>query len=145
MTGNPVVDTSVLLDRLVDEIAARLQNDEPVELPEYCSRYPSCADQLRQLFPALRMLRGQSAESFHAAVTRTRITKRSEFYFFGKAHADVDQQGRLGVQMLPGQESFKISPLAQANCWAIVRDGADEISAGDLIEIAPLYPASFLQ
>ena len=95
--------------------------------------------------PALRMLRGQSAESFHAAVTTTRITKRSELYFFGKARAGVDVGGQLKVEMLPGQESFKVSPLANANCWAIVRDGTDEISAGDLIKIAPLYPASFLQ
>ncbi len=42
-----------LLDRLVDEFAARLRRGEQPALKDYTDRYPELADELRELFPAL--------------------------------------------------------------------------------------------
>jgi len=94
---------------------------------------------------ALRGLLGLPPEKFHAAVSDDEVRKRADLYFFGKAQAHVDNEGTIHTRLLPGQESFKIHPLANANCWAIVPDGRDAIACGDLIEVAPLYPSSFLQ
>ncbi|MGI9343379.1 MAG: molybdopterin molybdotransferase MoeA [Gammaproteobacteria bacterium] len=99
-------------------------------------------------FFALRALRrrlGLPPECFHAAVSDDEVRKRADLYFFGKAQAHVDDGGTIHTRLLPGQESFKIKPLASANCWAVVPDGRDAIARGDLIQVAPLYPSSFLQ
>jgi molybdopterin molybdotransferase len=95
--------------------------------------------------PALLRLQGLPAETFHTAISDDPIRKRSDMYFFGKASAFSDADGRLHVRLLPGQESFRIAPLSRANCWAIVPDGRADIAAGDLVQIAPLYPVDFLQ
>jgi molybdopterin biosynthesis enzyme len=44
------------------------------------------------------------------------------------------------VRILPGQESYRISPLLRANCWAIVPEGREDVAAGDIINVAPLLP-----
>ncbi len=95
--------------------------------------------------PALRRLQGLPPEQSHAAVTEERIRKRAQLCFFGKARARVDDEGRVHVRLLPGQESFKIRPLTGSNCWAIVPEGSAVVEPGELIRVAPLYPTSFLQ
>jgi molybdopterin molybdotransferase len=52
-------------------------------------------------------------------------------------------EGQLEVELLPGQESFKISPLMTTNCWLIADEDTSEVAAGSLVKIAPLYPGSF--
>jgi molybdopterin molybdotransferase len=94
---------------------------------------------------SLHRLQGLPPENFHAAVSDERIRKRSALCFFGKASARADDDGRLRVTLLPGQESFKIKPLTQANCWAVVPEGPEVVEPGDVIRIAPLYPTGFLQ
>ena len=42
-----------LLDRLVEEFAARLRRGERPALKEYADRYPDLADEIRELFPAM--------------------------------------------------------------------------------------------
>jgi len=95
--------------------------------------------------PALHRLQGLPAETFPTAVSAGPIRKRAELYFFGKASAFADADGRLHASLLPGQESFRIAPLSRANCWAIVPEGRADIAAGELVQIAPLYPTDFLQ
>jgi serine/threonine protein kinase len=42
-----------LLDRLVEEFAARLRRGERPAVKEYTDRFPDLADEIRELFPAL--------------------------------------------------------------------------------------------
>jgi molybdopterin molybdotransferase len=95
--------------------------------------------------PAARLLQGLPPETYHTATAVDRIRKPAKFRFFGKAHATVDAGGRIQARALPGQESFRIAPLLNSNCWAIVEEGPGVIEAGELIRIAPLYPTEFLQ
>jgi molybdopterin biosynthesis enzyme len=44
------------------------------------------------------------------------------------------------VQILPGQESFRIGSLLKANCWAVIPEGNPLLPAGSTVETAPLYP-----
>ena len=90
--------------------------------------------------PALRALLGLAPEAFCTAVTDGPIRKRPGPRFFAKARARVDAEGRLRVAVLPGQESFRILPLAQANCWAIVDEGLDSLAPGARVPVAGLYP-----
>ena len=93
----------------------------------------------------LRRLQDRVAEQFHAARLKTELKKKKGLRFFTKARAEVDVEGQLLVEILAGQESFKISPLMQANCWAVINEDCASAMPGQLIQVAPLYPSRFLQ
>ena len=42
------------------------------------------------------------------------------------------------MELLPGQESFKIAPLILANCWLDLAEEGEGAAAGDLVDIWPL-------
>ena len=88
---------------------------------------------------------GVGPEQTHAARLNESFRKPEHLRFFGKAHSAVDEEGRLMVRLLPGQESFRIGPLLKANCWAILNDGQAEFEAGEIVRVSPLYPTGFLQ
>ncbi len=76
--------------------------------------------------PALRQMQGLAEEAYLTASVKTAVGKKQGLRFFAKAHATSDANGQLQVEALPGQESFKISPLMTANCWLIAdEDAAD--------------------
>jgi len=68
------------------------------------------------------------------------VRKRPGPRFFAKARASLGDKGQLQVEVLPGQESFRILPLTRANCWAVVEEGREELPAGEIVRIAPLVP-----
>jgi len=88
--------------------------------------------------PAIRALQGLPQERLLTATLDSAQSKRAEFRFFAKAHTETDASGRQHVTVLPGQQSFKIKPLMQANCWAILEEGRGEVDAGETVLIAPL-------
>lgn len=93
----------------------------------------------------LRRLQDRVAEQFHTARLKTELKKKKGLRFFAKARAEVDLEGQLLVEILEGQESFKISPLMQANCWAVINEDCASAMPGQLAQVAPLYPSRFLQ
>lgn len=68
-----------------------------------------------------------------AKLTHDNIKDHS-FKMFNKAFATFDG-GDLKVDILQGQESFKIKPLLTANCWAVFDEGQHKTQAGDLVNI----------
>jgi len=93
------------------------------------------------VLPALRALAGQTPERHAQAVALTPVRARRGLHFFGKARSTIGEDGRLGVSLLAGQESFKISPLLAANCWMIVPGDGPDVAIGDRVSIATLLPA----
>jgi molybdopterin molybdotransferase len=93
--------------------------------------------------PALRKMQGLPDEIYLTASVKDSVGKKRGLRFFAKASASSEDSGQLQVAALPGQESFKISPLMTANCWLIAEEDTEEVSAGTLVKIAPLYPGSF--
>ena len=94
------------------------------------------------VIPALRAMQGLPPENYLTACVKASVGKKQGLRFFAKASANSDAQGQLQVEALPGQESFKISPLMNANCWLIADEVTAEVAAGSLVKIAPLYPDS---
>jgi molybdopterin molybdotransferase len=90
--------------------------------------------------PLLRRMTGQPEEHWPEAISLGTVRKRPGPRFFAKAYASLSQGGQLQVEVLPGQESFRILPLTRANCWAIVEEGREQLPAGEMVRIAPLIP-----
>jgi molybdopterin molybdotransferase len=93
--------------------------------------------------PAMRRMKGQPDENYATAILQQEQLKKAGLTFFAKAHARTDDSGRLIAEVLPGQESFRIKPLMQANCWAILTADGDAAAAGSSVRIAPLSPGLF--
>ena len=87
---------------------------------------------------AVRLMLGQQPGTYNAARLVNGAGSRAGLRFFAKARSAVNAAGELEVEVLGGQESFKISPLMQANCWAIFTETDEQCRAGDQILIAPL-------
>jgi molybdopterin molybdotransferase len=93
--------------------------------------------------PALDIMQGKNHQELPTARLTETVHKKAGLRFFAKAVADITSSGDVQVKALPGQESFKISPLMTANCWLIADEETTEITAGSLVEIAPFFPDSF--
>jgi molybdopterin molybdotransferase len=87
---------------------------------------------------------GLPEERYLSAKLTEPLRKKPGLRFFGKASASTDDSGNRVARVLPGQESFKISPLMQSNCWVIAPEDADEIPAGTALRIAPTKPGALI-
>jgi len=96
------------------------------------------------VLPALRALQHQPPERLPDARLTAAVGKKPGLTFFAKAYASQDDDGRYKVTVLQGQESFKIRPLMQANCWAILPAPAAEVAPETRVPIAPLDGAHWL-
>jgi molybdopterin molybdotransferase len=85
--------------------------------------------------PALRVMLGLPREAPRHAALLAPYGKKPRLRFHLKSRLHVDAQGRLGVEVLDGQESYRIRPLADANAWAVVPADVDALPAGALIDI----------
>lgn len=95
--------------------------------------------------PCMRAMMGMTEEKPISAKAMTPFKKREGLRMFLKARAESWEDGLLTVDLLDGQESFRVSPFLNMNCWAVAKDEVREIKAGDLIDLYPLYPhAGFL-
>jgi molybdopterin molybdotransferase len=86
--------------------------------------------------PALRMLQSLPPEEYRTARLKDTVHKKSGLTFFAKARTSGTKDGGLEVDILPGQESFKIKPLMEANCWAVVPEDSDTVQSGATIRVA---------
>ena len=95
--------------------------------------------------PLIRHLLGMPEESFHYAELRHDFFKKGDLRNFLKARLDSDDHGQTHLTILDGQQSFKIAPLLEMNCWAILGEGQNSFSSNDSVCIAPmaLFPLAF--
>lgn len=85
--------------------------------------------------PALRVMLGMPQETSRRVALLKPYGKKPRLRFHLKSRLHVDTQGRLGVEVLEGQESYRIRPLADANAWAVVPADVDALPAGALIDV----------
>lgn len=86
--------------------------------------------------PALRMLQGLPPEEYRTALLRETVHKKQGLTFFAKALATTAADGQLVAEVLPGQESFKIRPLMEANCWVLIPAELGDVQAGTIVQVA---------
>ena len=95
--------------------------------------------------PLIRLLLGMPNENFHYAELRHDFEKKGDLRNFLKARLDSDNHGQTHLTILDGQQSFKISPLLDMNCWAMIEEAQNKIKTDDSVCIAPmeLFPMAF--
>ena len=94
------------------------------------------------LTPLLRMMKGMPAESTLRAKTTTDINKKKGFRTFAKARLNLSDTGQLQAEMLTGQGSFQTHSFAESNCWLVLPEEAEHITAGEYLAVLPMIPGS---
>jgi molybdopterin molybdotransferase len=83
----------------------------------------------------LRAMLGLPPEAPRRVPLVAAYNKKPRLRFHLKTRLHIDSQGRLGAEILGGQESYRIRPLADANAWAIVPADVDALPQGALVDI----------
>lgn len=88
---------------------------------------------------ALRSMLGVAAEQpCWLPLASATSNHRPAFRHYLKGRVALDGGGRCVVAALPGQESFRVLPLAQANAWLVLPEGQDAFRAGDPAQVYSL-------
>ncbi|WP_233842124.1 gephyrin-like molybdotransferase Glp [Dyella sp. 2HG41-7] len=85
--------------------------------------------------PALRVMLGIPSETPRRIPLSKAYSKKPRLRFHLKSRMHIDAEGRLAVEVLDGQESYRIRPLADANAWAVVPADVDALLAGALVDV----------
>ena len=88
--------------------------------------------------PLIRQLNKIPREKpIYAYLDQTHTLKKS-LCFFLKAHHYIDEKGISRVTILPGQASFMISPMLQANAWVKIDETPSTTPHDTLVAVYPM-------
>jgi molybdopterin molybdotransferase len=88
--------------------------------------------------PVLRAMLGMATERAMRLALVAPYSKRVPLRMHLKARVAADATGRLGVELLGGQESFRIRPLLDTNAWAVIPAEVQALDAGSPVEVVGL-------
>jgi molybdopterin molybdotransferase len=86
------------------------------------------------VYPYLLNILGVKAEKPFKAKLKNDYSKNKEIIRFLKARLTSTKDGKLELEVLKGQESFKIKSFVQSNVWGLFKDGQSKFKKGELID-----------
>tara|TARA_B100000767_G_scaffold270234_1_gene293537 strand:- start:799 stop:2046 length:1248 start_codon:yes stop_codon:yes gene_type:complete len=93
------------------------------------------------VYPYLLNILGVTKEKPFNAKLKNNYSKNKKVIRFLKARLTSTSDGRLEIQILKGQESFRIKSFVESNVWGLFKDGKSKFKKGDLIECySPIGP-----
>ena len=84
--------------------------------------------------PFLMNSLGASPEKPIKAILKNSFQKKKDFTRFIKSKITTTQNGKLELEVLQGQESFRIRSFVNSNIWAVFPSGKSKFKKGDLID-----------
>ena len=86
------------------------------------------------VYPYLLNILGIKSEKPFKAKLKNNYSKNKKIIRFLKASLTSTMGGRLEIQVLKGQESFRIKSFVESNVWGLFNEGRAHFKKGDLIE-----------
>ena len=62
------------------------------------------------------------------------LLKRKKFVRFAKSRLNTTKNGKLEVEVLKGQESFRIKSFVKSNIWALLPAGKSKFKKGEIVD-----------
>ena len=85
------------------------------------------------VYPYIRAILHMKKEKSFVSKLKHNFNKKKNFTRFLKSRVSVNKKGFLEVEILKGQESFRINPFTQSNCWGFLPSGKSFFKKGDYI------------
>ena len=86
------------------------------------------------VYPYLRSILNMTKEKPFKARLKNSYTKKKNFTRFLKGKVSSNNKGNLEIEVLKGQESFRIKSFIKANTWGLFRNGKSTFKKGELID-----------
>ena len=86
------------------------------------------------VYPYLRSILNMKNDKSFKARLKNNYKKKKNFTRFLKGRVSINNKGVLEVEVLKGQESFRIKSFTKANIWCLFKSGKSTFKKGDLIE-----------
>ncbi|MDA8537392.1 molybdopterin molybdotransferase MoeA [Candidatus Pelagibacter bacterium] len=93
------------------------------------------------VYPYLLNILGVEKEKPFKAKLKNNFSKKNNLTRFLKAKLTSTNEGILEIEVLKGQESFRVKSFVESNVWGLFKDGQTNFKKGDLIECySPVGP-----
>jgi molybdopterin molybdotransferase len=89
------------------------------------------------VLPLMHTIQGLELEQPLTARLKKGFVKKGNFRQFLKATVRINACGELLATVSSGQESFRISPMAESNAWVMLEEERTECVAGALVAVFP--------
>tara|TARA_B100000029_G_scaffold256984_1_gene253792 strand:+ start:1404 stop:2651 length:1248 start_codon:yes stop_codon:yes gene_type:complete len=86
------------------------------------------------VYPFIENILGINNEKPFRAILKNSFTKNKNFTRFIKSKLSKNRKDKLEVELLPGQESFRINSFVKSNIWAVLPNGQSNFKKGQLID-----------
>ena len=86
------------------------------------------------VYPYLLNILGVKSEKAFKAKLKKNFEKNKNYTKFLKGKLTSTDDGKLEVQILKGQESFRIKSFVTSNIWGVFKVGQSKFKKGELIE-----------
>ena len=86
------------------------------------------------VYPFIENILNLQPEKPIRAILKNSFEKKKNFTRFIKSKLNTTKNGKLKVELLPGQESFRINSFVRSNVWAVLHRGQSKFKKGQIID-----------
>jgi len=93
------------------------------------------------VFPYIKNILDLDEEKPFKAVLKKSFVKKKNFTRFAKSKLNTTKNGKLEVEVLKGQESFRIESFVKSNIWTLFPSGKSTFKKGEIVDcFLPNHP-----
>ena len=86
------------------------------------------------VYPFIEIILNLKKEKPVQAILKNNFEKKKNFTRFIKSKLTTTKNGKLEVELLHGQESFRINSFVRSNVWAVLPHGQSKFKKGQIID-----------
>jgi len=86
------------------------------------------------VIPYIANILGLSSEKPVRGILKNSFLKKKAFTRFAKSKLTTTKDGKIEVEILKGQESFRVKSFIKSNIWALLPAGKSEFKKGEIVD-----------
>ena len=86
------------------------------------------------VYPYIKNILGLNEEKPIRAILKSVFLKKKDFTRFAKSKLNTTKNGKIEVEILKGQESFRIKSFVKSNIWVLLPAGKSKFKKGEIID-----------
>ena len=86
------------------------------------------------VYPYIEIILGINEEKSFKAILKNNFSKKKNFTRFAKSKLNTTKNGKIEVEILQGQESFRIKSFVKSNIWTLLPAGKSKFKKGQIVD-----------